>query len=155
MVNCSLGSQLLWAIMDQFVIHLSINHATLPRIQIFLSNLQTGLLDMQIPTVYRPSRFSKRSQPDRTKSNQDSTLQSHHTRLSWCWPQMLGMTSSKASSISEHPLQLRPELDIELSTVVHADNGGPLRNDDIRRGYGTSTREGVIVKEVRVAYNEA
>lgn len=30
--------------MDQVVVHLSLNHATLPRIHVFLSNMQTGLL---------------------------------------------------------------------------------------------------------------
>jgi hypothetical protein len=141
--------------MDQIVIHLSINHATLPRIQIFLSNLQTGLLDMHVPVTYRRSRDLQ--QPDRAKPRQDHKLRSGYGYWSSWRTRLSSMTSSKAPSISEHPLRLQPELGIELQTTVQAEvRESRESSDNALRGSEISRIDGVRVKkEVRMAYNTA
>ncbi|KAF2185563.1 hypothetical protein K469DRAFT_632088, partial [Zopfia rhizophila CBS 207.26] len=58
--------QLPWAILDQVVVHLSINHATLPRVHGFLSNLQTGLLVTRLTATEVPNTNSKGSKRSRT-----------------------------------------------------------------------------------------
>lgn len=37
-----------WAVMDQLMVHLSLNHATLPRLNNFFGSLQTGLLNARL-----------------------------------------------------------------------------------------------------------
>ncbi|KAF2744452.1 hypothetical protein M011DRAFT_173855 [Sporormia fimetaria CBS 119925] len=53
-IRCAISSTdvtwnfLSWAVLDQILVHLSLNHATLPRINVLLKNMQSGLA---APTV--------------------------------------------------------------------------------------------------------
>lgn len=142
-----LGSQLPWVILDQVVVHLSINQATLPRIHVFLSNLQTGLLVTQLtagPANPRKSK-SKHSDPNDPNDPNDDSLQlsgtseQERSTSRWRWSskpegslsrrksKMLKMLqfdrsdNDKEGSISESPLRLQPEQGIEMSTTIYAD----------------------------------
>lgn len=138
--NIAKGAQLPWAIMDLVVMHLSLNHATLPRVHVFLSNLQTGLLVTRLTTsaVNSNSKGSKRS-PDADESLPLSGTDEREHSSRWKWrsgPKSNGSRSrgrvlkllrsnhsdnNKEGSISESPLRLQPEHGIELSTQIYAD----------------------------------
>ena len=174
--------------MDQIVIHLSVNHATLPRIQIFLSNLQSGFLTMTIPV--NDSTFnSKYSESHPTADNGDNSSpktsrtgqrKSNGRERRWSkmknWSPLHTLvnktTSSKAPSISEHPLRLLPEQGIELSTTVYTGDNESTRSNIPQNvshnptlpktglgkeyGEGKDNLGGVRVqKEIEMAFNEA
>ncbi|USP78385.1 hypothetical protein yc1106_05659 [Curvularia clavata] len=122
-------SQLLWAIMDQIVVHLSINHATLPRIQNFLSHLQVGPLIPETTVAQSASdrskggsrsnnsKYAKLSQNDANKSGPNIGRQLSHR-----WSTLyagLNKGLGKEPSISEQPLRSERHEEIELSTMVY------------------------------------
>ncbi|KAF2107072.1 hypothetical protein BDV96DRAFT_606870 [Lophiotrema nucula] len=137
-----------WAILDLIVMHLSINHATLPRVHVFLSNLQTGLLVTRLTTnaISTNSKGSKRS-PDaddscetaadgranssrwkrwkRSRSGSYERPAPARSRSSRVLNLLKSIDRSndtqKEGSISESPLRLQPEHGIELSTQIYAD----------------------------------
>lgn len=138
------GTQLPWAILDQVIVHLSINHATLPRVHVFLSNLQTGLLVTQLTTAAPTATRSKGSKRSGDAGDADDAVPLSGTGTrdrSARWKphgslsrrkvlRMLNLDRSgggdaaKEGSISESPLRLQPEQGIELSTTIYADCGG-------------------------------
>jgi hypothetical protein len=126
--------------MDQIVVHLSINHATLPRIHTFLAHLQTGLLDMHVPPSQNNTQISKSrtnptghgdndhlDSPTPTRSGGRERRRPKHTTWN-AIRSTLSTKSSKASSISEYPLRLQPEHGIELSTTVYTGDGESTRS---------------------------
>jgi hypothetical protein len=133
------GSQLPWAILDQVIVHLSINHATLPRVHVFLSNLQTGLLVTRLATnaVNRNSKGSKRSR-DADASLPLNGSGERRRRSQWNWSQKPDRSVSKGKvmkllepdhneiikegSISESTLRLQGDQDFELVTTIYADH---------------------------------
>ncbi|KAF2257797.1 hypothetical protein CC78DRAFT_549644 [Lojkania enalia] len=141
-LSCQLtyaGTHLLWAIFDQVAVHLSINHATLPRVHVFLGNLQTGLLVTRI-TTSAVNTGSKGSKPSR---DADETLvlsgtddKERSSRWKWRFTTSGSRSTSRMmklilksdrsdtneeASLSESPLRLQPEQGIELSTTIYAD----------------------------------
>lgn len=121
--------------MDQIVVHLSINHATLPRIQSFLAHLQVG------PLI--PEAAVAQSASDRSKGRSDTGSRCNHSKYamlsqkdvnsksesnpgrpsSHVWSALcagLNKGFAKAPSISEQPLRGERHEDIELSTMIHA-----------------------------------
>lgn len=165
--------------MDQIVVHLSINHATLPRIQIFLANLQTATIGLQMPVDRISSTMG--SKTPKSKSTQDDdehpTITSRDRSKSkgrWRYKSWHAIkdtistkSTTKAPSISEHPLRLQPEQGIELSTTVYTGDGESTRSNGQQQSYGPATlpneglardetRGGVRVhKEIKMAYDRA
>lgn len=137
--NHMLGSQLLWAVMDQITVHLSINHATLPRIHTFLSHLQIGAMSIQIPatqgdtTAVAPessvtARKERAQQRATTQPNESQPKRDGKVRiLGKIWNAVHDIVVgrlNRASSISEHPLKHYEE--IELSTTIFAGKSEPV-----------------------------
>jgi hypothetical protein len=170
--------------MDQLVIHLSINHATLPRIHIFLSHLQTGLLDMHVPPSQNNTLHSRSKTNPAVYDNDDHLHSPTVTRTGGrerrrsrytAWNAIrstLSSGSTKASSISEYPLRLQPEQGIELSTTIYTGDGEstrsmlpqqgshvpPLPSEGLPKDYqeGKDTLGGVRVqKEIKMAWDSA
>jgi hypothetical protein len=137
------GSNLLWAILDQLAIHLSLTHATLPRIQTFLSALQIGPITVQLPG---------------TQSKQLTTARSISNRA---WYPL----SDRPSSISEQPLREQQEREggggIELSTIVYTgkEGGGERGREGAEsvssEGEGNTGRQGGVrvQKDISVTYD--
>ncbi|KAH8711967.1 hypothetical protein GQ44DRAFT_714188 [Phaeosphaeriaceae sp. PMI808] len=160
--------QLPWAILDQVVVHLSINHATLPRVHIFLSNLQTGLLVTRLTTsaVNTNSKGSKHSRDADASlplSGTDERGRSSH----WKWRQKSDGSFSKRKlmkllkldhddttkegSISESPLRLQLEQEFELSTTIYTDDDSSAS----RGGKNETRRAGINKHEQWRTYNFA
>lgn len=164
-------SQLLWAIMDQIVVHLSINHATLPRIQTFLSHLQIGSSSSKATGAHSSS--------NRGKTQSSSVAYVTHTSGSKIGQQSTKMLNvvckkfkvglAKAPSISEQPLRYEQQEDIELSTMVHAGKSalreggaheGPsatalISSEVVHEEEGSSQVDGVRVqKDIYIAYDQ-
>jgi hypothetical protein len=134
------GSQLLWAIMDQVVVHLSINHATLPRIQNFLSNLQLGPLRLDVSGSQSgmQTATTRSGQPSKRKSTGHQAEPTSHRAWNALCNHLTG-TVSRTSSISEQPLRHEREQGIELSTIVYTGKGGlEQRNAEHGRSAATS-----------------
>jgi hypothetical protein len=96
--------------MDQIVVHLSINHATLPRIQSFLSHLQIDSLGSRVTVAQSDSNR------DRTKNS--AATYRRFSKSAFCTGINRGV--NKAPSISEQPLRCQQHEDVELSTLVDA-----------------------------------
>jgi len=145
------GNSLGWACIDQVVVHLSINQATLPRVHVFLGNLQTGLLTTRITAKDRPKGTKGSRGPYSGNSsglhsfkkaisskNAASSSKPHSNSM------LSGLFSSKRSSgynrkpgsISENPLNLHPENGIELSTSIYAGGDRPSTNGSDGNGKG-------------------
>jgi hypothetical protein len=134
------GSQLLWAIMDQVVVHLSINHATLPRIQNFLSNLQIGPISVHMPASQSgmQTATARSDQPKERRSTGDKVEPTSHRAWNALRSHLTG-TVSRKSSISEQPLRHEEDQGIELSTIVYTGKGGlEQRNGEHGRSAATS-----------------
>lgn len=120
--------------MDQIVVHLSINHATFPRIQSFLSHLQIGPVvpgntvtqsgsdrsKAKLGTGSRSngSRYAKLSQKD-TNNKSGVHVGKPSTHI---WSTLyVGLNNgpTKVPSISEQPLRCEQQEEIELSTIAH------------------------------------
>jgi hypothetical protein len=117
------GSQLLWAVMDQIVVHLSIGHATLPRIQTFLSHLQIGGISTNMSSGQSGTRTTAQGRVSAAKATQDYLRRSKVGQTSEkAWNSLCSrLTGSlkRSPSISEQPLRYRQQQQgIELSTIV-------------------------------------
>jgi hypothetical protein len=119
-----------WAIVDQLVVHLSINQATVPRVHVFLGSLQTGLLMTRI-TANQTSHSKRSGNNGNGFSNSNSSTfkkaiwsSSNSSKLRSSLANIFtpkrSNTQQKASSISENPLNLHPDQGIELSTSIYA-----------------------------------
>jgi hypothetical protein len=153
-MSCIPGSQLLWAIMDQLVVHLSITHATLPRIQTFLANLQIGGISLPVEAT---SHLSKTAQ-----SSSNSAWTAFRAHLTPNPPR----TSTSNTSTSELPLREREN--IELSTIVYTGKGEveqknaehgrsgatSLSSEGLDRDGNAGKKRGVMVqRDVSVTYD--
>jgi hypothetical protein len=151
---CIPGSQLLWAIMDQLVVHLSITHSTLPRIQTFLANLQIGGISLPVEAT---SHVSKTAQP--TSNSAWTAFRVHLTS---------NPPRTSTSNISTSELPLRERENIELSTIVYTGKGEfeqrntkhsrsgatSLSSEGLDRDRNTRNQGGVRVqKDVSVTYD--
>lgn len=116
--------------MDQIVVHLSINHATLPRIQSFLSHLQVGPLIPETTVAQSASDRSKGRNGTGSRSNhskyaklsQNDVNKSGSRQSSHVWSALYAGFNKglgRAPSISEQPLRAERHDAIELSTMVH------------------------------------
>lgn len=119
------GSQLHWAVMDQIVVHLSIGHATLPRIQTFLSHLQIGGMSTNMSSGQGGTQTTAQGRGSAAKATQDYLRRSKVGRTSEkAWSSLCSrLTGSlkRSSSISEQPLRHRQQQQgIELSTIVYS-----------------------------------
>jgi hypothetical protein len=119
--------------MDQIVIHLSINYATLPRIQTFFSHLQVSHMGIQITAAYPLSIERSNTAPLKDHIQQHHTTthraqnhsNAHEARRSSykAWNTLctgLAGSLNRTPSISEQPLT---EQGIELSTTVFPGKG--------------------------------
>ncbi|PVH99995.1 hypothetical protein DM02DRAFT_655868 [Periconia macrospinosa] len=145
-------AQLPWVILDQVVVHLSINHTTLPRIHVFFSNLQTGLLVTQVTARGENSR-SKGSKQTDEQERSSGWKWSNKSRGSLSKSKMIKMLRidrserRKEGSISESPLRLQPEQGIELSTTIYAErcstSSASGKNEDREMWNQESTSSGL------------
>jgi hypothetical protein len=164
------GSQLMWAVMDQIVVHLSINHATLPRIQTFLSHLQISSMSTHMggarTTSKERSGTAKTTRKQLNGKKVERTSNKAWNPLSNCLTGSLNRTPS----ISEQPLR-RPQQQqgIELSTIVCSGKGEveqryvehgrsaatSLSSEGLTREGGTGWLGGVRVqREFHVVYDQ-
>lgn len=139
------GAALGWAIADQCIVHLSLNHATLPRIHVFLRNLQTGLLVTRI-TTGNVNSHSKSSKPKSGEENDDSiplstTSHGSHQKGKHGFKNPFRSKGSRHSvslcrdaHSSKTELRLQPDQGNELSTFVStgADNDSTSSGQDGR-----------------------
>jgi hypothetical protein len=168
--------------MDQIVVHLSTNHATLPRLQIFLSQLQIGPMSIQAPVLKGDASTSRfwhnvathtnqlpqegtsqlsRKQPNRTGIGQVL----HNACNAVC--NSLTLPLKRAHSISEEPLQCQQDIELRPTTVcvreracaqkTSQNNLSPaasLPSDSSNGEDGTNAIEGVrVTHEFSVSYN--
>jgi hypothetical protein len=155
--------------MDQIVVHLSINHATLPRIQNFLSHLQIGPMSLHMTKTQNtaPTSRVRNTQPDKSQTNGHKAEPTTYKALNSLYNRLTG-TISRSSSISEQPLRYRQERGIELSTIVYAGKGEldqqnaqsgrsaatSLSSDDLNREESSDQGRGVrMQKDISVTYN--
>lgn len=111
--------------MDQIVVHLSIGHATLPRIQTFLSHLQIGGMSTNMSSGQGGTQTTAQGRGSAAKATQDYLRRSKVGRTSEkAWSLLCSrLTGSlkRSSSISEQPLRHRQQQQgIELSTIVYS-----------------------------------
>ncbi|KAF2742082.1 hypothetical protein M011DRAFT_490828 [Sporormia fimetaria CBS 119925] len=113
-----------WAIMDQLVVHVSLNHATLPRINAFLRNLQTGA------TVSRLQAHSGKAARTYGQSSRPMNSSNHDAKRSG-FPRVTSYRNNSATSSEEH-LQLDHGNEMLTMVVANeavstssADNPGP------------------------------
>jgi hypothetical protein len=114
----------MWAVMDQIVVYLSINHATLPRIQTFLFYLQIGSMSTHMggarTTLKEKSSTAKTTRKQLNEKKVGRTSNKAWDPLSNC----LTGSLNRIPSISEQPLR-RPQQQqgIELLTIVCSRKG--------------------------------
>jgi hypothetical protein len=106
------GSQLIWAVMDQIVVHLSVNHATLPFFRNILSSLHTAGISR--------GRISAAKAGQNHLNENKLDLHSNTARNSG-WNNL----TPKRPSTSERPLwsQQQQQQGIELSTIKCSGKG--------------------------------
>lgn len=152
-IRTALGSEdttwysLDWAFMDQVILHLSLNHATLPRIHVFLSGLQTGLL---VPRLTLADNVDVYTSPGtnirRTAQvSQDDMQSGSRQPRSGFFSAFKPNTARHSVSLnddahgSKTQLKLHPEQGTEMSTFVTVGDGdstssaGNPKYDDNRR----------------------
>jgi len=141
----------MWAIMDQIVVHLSINHATLPRIQTFLSHLQLGGMSTNMGAGRSGIRTTSKGRSSAAKTTQDVLKVGRTSDKAWnslC--NRLTGSLNRTPSISEEPL--RQQQGIELSTIVYSGNGeAKHRHVEQSRSAATSlssSREGMTREDI-------
>jgi hypothetical protein len=136
------GSQLIWAIMDQIVVHLSINHATLPRIQNFLSHLQNGGMSFHMDATRSglgpmSKRRSSAIQTGQSHSHGRAVEQASNNTWNSLRSRLTG-SINRTPSISEQPLRFQPQTGIELSTIVYS-GMGQLDQINLEQGRSAAT----------------
>lgn len=145
------GSQLRWAVMDQIVVHLSINHATLPRIQTFLSHLQIGGMSTHMGASRGGIRTTSKGRSSAAKTTQDDLKVGRTSDKAWnsLCNRFTGSVN-RTPSISEEPL--RHQHGIELSTIVYSGKDDAThRNMEQSRSAATSlssSREGLTREDI-------
>jgi hypothetical protein len=121
--------------MDQIVVHLSINHATLPRIQNFLANLQLGPISVHVPAS---SHSDEQSKHQSAVHKLDPTSPTSQRAWNAICNHFTGTVS--VPSISEQPLRYQQERGgIELSTIVYSDKGEQLEQRNAENGRSEAT----------------
>jgi hypothetical protein len=152
------GSQLIWAVMDQIVVHLSINHATLPRIQTFLSHLQIGGMSTHMGASRSGTRTTSKGRSSAAKASQNHLNGNKVGRTSdKAWNSLcnrLTRSLNRTPSISEQPLrqqqqQQQQQQGIELSTIVYSGKG-EVEQRNVEQGQSAATSlssEGLIREE--------
>ncbi|KAF2750889.1 hypothetical protein M011DRAFT_464696 [Sporormia fimetaria CBS 119925] len=126
-----------WAVMDQVVVHLSLNHASLPRVHTFLRNLQTGMAVSRVTGGGGDMSKVGTAQP----SGSRRPLQVVETGRSGRSGFFNALRSQPAHSVSENQdahssethLRLEPEHGTEMSTFVTVgDNDSTSSNSNTR-----------------------
>lgn len=145
------GSQLIWVVMDQIVVHLSINHATLPRIQTFLSHLQIGGMSTHMGASRSGTRTTSKGRNSAAKISQNHLNGNKVERTSdKAWNSLcncLTRSLNRTPSISEQPLRQQQQ-GIELSTIVYSGKGGAeQRNVEQGRSAATSLSSEGLTRE--------
>ncbi len=164
------GSQLIWAVMDQVVVHLSINHATLPRIQTFLSHLQIGGMSTHMGASRSGPRTTSKERSSAAKTSENHLNGNKVGRASdKAWDSLrnrLTGSLNRTPSISEQPLTHQQQ-GIELSTIVYSgkseaeqrnveqDRSAATSSEGLTREQSTDRLEGVRVqKDFQIVYNQ-
>jgi hypothetical protein len=145
-------SQLIWAVMDQIVVHLSINHATLPRIQTFLSHLQIGGMSTHMGASRSGTRTTSKGRSSAAKTSQNHLNGNKVGRTSdKAWNSLCNrLTGSlnRTPSISEQPLRHQQQQGNELSTIVYSGKGkAEQRNVEQGRSAATSLSSEGLTRE--------
>lgn len=145
--------------MDQVVVHLSLNHASLPRVHVFLRDLQTGLAvsriaagDLNMGTKGFEKDSSKRYLNSSDKRSSTGVTALDTTTKSGRFGFFNPLKSKTGShAVSEHKdphssqthLQLQPDMGTEMSTFVSGGDGnstssaGQSKADD-KEGLGNA-----------------
>ncbi|KAF2847929.1 hypothetical protein T440DRAFT_520366 [Plenodomus tracheiphilus IPT5] len=177
-------SQLLWAVMDQIVVHLSINHATLPRIQNFLSHLQMGPINIftvrgdtsasraKVDAAAGQVQAQQRAAAHTNESQSSSSRQGKpfYKAFSALYSSLAGPLR-RASSISEQPLKEQPGQGIELqpravytgknnmeeSNARNSQSAATSFSSDVSDRDDSTTQIGVVrvQHEIRLTYEKA
>lgn len=109
--------------MDQIVVHLSICHATLPRIQTFLSHLQIGGMSTNMGSGQGGTRMIQ-GRSSAARSTRDYVRRSRLGQTSEkAWSSLCDRVTGslkRSPSISEQPLRHRQQQQgLELPTIVY------------------------------------
>jgi hypothetical protein len=133
--------------MDQIVIHLSINHATLPRIQTFLSHLQVDHMGIQMTAAYTntplsgersntaPFKDHPRQHATAHQSNAHETRRTSYKGWNTLCTSLVG-SLNRTPSISEQPLT---EQSIELSSTGFTRKGETAQKREWEHGRSAAT----------------